>query len=205
MSRYCTVLLVASSLVIGCDSMGTKKDKGATSGNRNDATSMKSRMNDQAAVKTAVATIKPSKAATTQPVANNVMGTITFTQAGDSMKVAVNLTGLPPNSTHGFHIHEKSDLSAADLMSAGLHFNPAGHKHGGPNSPMAHAGDFGNITSDANGNVNTEMTVKGITLDNSPTGVIGRSVIVHAKVDDLKTDPSGNSGARVAGGVIEAK
>ena len=84
-------------------------------------------------------------------------------------------------------------------MSVGPHFNPNGHKHGGPNSPMAHAGDFGNITSDANGNVNTEMTVKGVTLDTSSTGIIGRSVIVHAKADDLKNDPSGNSGGALLG------
>lgn len=204
MSRHCMLLLVAFSLAVGCDSMGMKKDKG-TNRNKNDASSMKSRMNDQATAKMAMATIKPSKAATTQPVANNVMGTVTFTQAGDSVKVNVNLTGLPSNSTHGIHLHEKADMSDPALMSVGPHFNPEGHKHGGPGSPMAHAGDFGNITSDANGNVNTEMTMKGITLDNGPMGIVGRSVIVHAKADDLKTDPSGNSGARVAGGVIEAK
>ena len=200
--NYLTFLATAS-LLVGCDSMGMKRDKGAN--DRNDPKSMRSRMNDNAPVKTAVATIKPSRAATTQPVANNVMGTVTFTPLGDSVKVAVNLTGLPPNSTHGIHVHEKGDMSDPALMSVGAHFDPAGHKHGGPDSPMAHAGDFGNITSDANGNVNTEMTVKRITLDNSATGIIGRSVIVHAKADDLKTDPSGNSGARVAGGVIEAK
>jgi len=201
----CFTFLVAASLLVGCDSMGAKKDKGTTSNNKNDNTSMKARMNDNAPAKMAVATIKPSKAATTQPVANNVMGTVTFTQMGDSVKMAVNLTGLPANSTHGIHIHEKADMSDPGLASVGGHFNPEGHKHGGPNSPMAHAGDFGNITSDGNGNVNTEMTVKGITLDTGTTGIIGRSVIVHAKADDLQTDPSGNSGARVAGGVIEAK
>src|SRR5438045_3024552 len=105
MSRY-TLLLVAASLVVGCDSMG-KKDK--TPSEKADTTSMKSRMNDTMQAKMAVATIKPSKAATTQPVNNNVMGTVTFAQMGDSVKVTVNLTGLEPNSTHGFHIHEKAD------------------------------------------------------------------------------------------------
>ncbi|CAN5688392.1 N/A [soil metagenome] len=198
--KHCSLMLVAGSLLVGCQDMGTKKEKP-----KNEATSMKTRMNDTAPAKMAGATLKPSKAATTQPVANNVMGTVTFTQMGDSVKMAVNLTGLEPNSTHGIHIHEKADLSDPGLMSTGGHFNPEGHKHGGPNSPMAHAGDFGNITSDANGNVNTEMTLKGITLDTGPMGIIGRSVIVHAKADDLKTDPAGNAGARVAGGVIEAK
>lgn len=204
MSRNCMVLLIAGSLMVGCNSTDTKKDK-SMSKETSDTTSMKAKMNEQAAPKMAAATIRPSKAATTQPVANDVMGTVTFTQAPDGMNVNIHLTGLPPNSTHGIHIHDKGDMSAADLMSVGAHFNPEGHKHGGPNSPMAHAGDFGNITSDANGAVNTDIMVKGVTLDNSPTGIIGRSVIIHAKADDLKTDPSGNSGARVAGGVIEAK
>jgi Cu-Zn family superoxide dismutase len=149
--------------------------------------------------------IKPSSAATTQPANNNVTGTVTFVQTGsDTIKVVVDLTGLAPNTKHGFHIHEKGDLSDPQLMSAGAHFNPAGHKHGGPDSPMAHAGDLGNVTADSNGNVRTEMTVKGISLDkDSPNNIVGRSVLVHAKEDDLKTDPSGNSGGRVAGGVIE--
>src|SRR5215203_1078136 len=132
MSRYCLLLLVALSLIVGCDGMGMKKDKG-TSSDKNDPSSMKSRMNDKMQAKMATATIRPSKAATTQPVANNVMGTVTFAQAGDSVKMTVNLTGLPPNSTHGIHIHEKGDMSAADLSSVGAHFNPEGHKHGGPN------------------------------------------------------------------------
>jgi Cu-Zn family superoxide dismutase len=124
---------------------------------------------------------------------------------GGIVRATVNLTGLPPNSTHGFHIHEKGDLSAPDLASAGSHFNPRGHQHGGPSSPMSHAGDLGNVTSDASGNVSTEMTVNGVTVDQGTTGIVGRSVILHAQADDLKTDPSGNSGARIAGGVIEAK
>ena len=194
-------LLLSLALAIGCDSMNKNKKQS----DAKDPSSMKSQMNPTAAAKMAVATMRPSKAATTQPVASNVMGTVTFNQMGDMTTVAINLTGLPPNSTHGIHVHEKSDMSAPDLMSTGAHFNPGGHKHGGPNTPMAHAGDFGNVTSDANGNVNTEITVKGITLDTGPMGVIGRSVIIHAKADDLKTDPSGNSGARVSGGVIEAK
>lgn len=204
MKRNWIALSVASLLLIGCES--TRKDQnGASRADRNDPSSMRSRMNNQQAAKTAVANIKPSKASTTQPTMNNVSGTITFTQQMGAMKVAINLSGLPANSTHGIHIHEKGDMSAPDLMSVGAHFNPQGHKHGGPESPIAHAGDFGNITSDANGNVNTEINVRGITLDEGAMNVIGKSVIIHAKADDLKTDPSGNSGARIAGGVIEVK
>lgn len=203
---YLSLALVASLvLALGCDSM--KKNNSGTSmkSDRNDPNSMRNKMNANAPARMAVAMIKPSKAATTQPANSNVTGTITFTQMGDSVTVAVNLTGLEPNSTHGIHLHEKSDMSDPALMSVGPHFNPEGHKHGGPNSPMAHAGDLGNITADANGNVNTEMTVKGITLDTGTMGVVGRTIMIHAKADDLKSDPAGNSGMRVAGGGVEAK
>jgi len=193
------VVITSLALVcVGCDSMGKdKSSKSGTSGMQAGADMAK---------KTAVANVKASQAAATQPANQNVSGTVSFTQtAPDTVMVMVDLTGLAPNSKHGFHIHEKGDLSAPDLSSAGGHFNPAGHKHGGPDGTMSHAGDLGNITADASGNVKTEITAHGITVDKSNTGIIGRSIVVHAKEDDLKSDPSGNSGARVAAGVIEMK
>jgi Cu-Zn family superoxide dismutase len=197
----CISFIVAASfaLVAGCESWNKDKSRDNKS---DDATRMS---RDPAKMKTATATIRPSRAAATQPVENSVHGTVTFTQTGsDQMKVMVVLSGLRPNTTHGFHIHEKGDLSDAELMSAGAHFNPAGHKHGGPESAMAHAGDLGNVTADHTGAVRTEMNVKNINLDEgSPNNVVGKSVLVHAKEDDLKTDPSGNAGGRIAGGVIE--
>ena len=207
-TRYFTLALIAllAPLAFGCESTKKKNETSNTTtrSERNDPNSMHNKMNTTTPVKTAVAVIKPSKAATTQPVNANVMGTVTLSQMGDTVKVAVNLTGLEPNSTHGIHIHEKADMSDPGLASVGGHFNPQGHKHAGPDSPLAHAGDLGNITADGNGNVNTEINVRGITLFDNTMGVIGRSVIIHAKADDLKTDPAGNSGLRVAGGVIEA-
>jgi flagellar hook-basal body protein len=95
-----------------------------------------------------------------------VTGLVSFTQMNDGVKVIVRLSGLAPNTTHGFHIHEKGDLSDPALASAGAHFNPKGHKHGGPQSAMAHAGDLGNVTSDANGNVK----VNQIQQDGFPAG-----------------------------------
>ncbi len=154
---------------------------------------------------TARAEVKPSQAATTQPTDSNVTGTVTFTQTGDNMRISVDLSGFAPNSVHGFHIHEKGDFTDAQLLSAGGHFNPAGHQHGAPGSPLSHAGDLGNLTADANGNVKTELVVKGISLDpKSATNIVGRGVVVHAGVDDLKTDPAGKSGSRIAGGKIVA-
>ena len=153
-----------------------------------------------AGAKSATATVEPSKA----PGQDNVAGTVTFTPAGNGVKVHAEITGLTPNGKHGFHIHEKSDLSAPDLASAGAHFNPGGHKHGGPDATERHGGDLGNLEADASGKATYDATIEGITLDDGPTGIIGKSVIVHEKADDLKTDPSGNSGARIGGGVIKA-
>src|SRR5712692_4836325 len=70
---------------------------------------------------------------------SQVTGTVTFTQHGNQVTVVADVRGLPPNSSHGFHIHEKGDCSAPDAMSAGGHFNPDQHPHGSPNMPMHHA------------------------------------------------------------------
>lgn len=152
---------------------------------------------------TAVAKIMPSQAATTRPTASHVMGTVMFTAVDGGVMVVADLQGLKPDSNHGFHIHEKGDLSAPDLSSAGGHFNPDHHHHGGPHSAASHAGDLGNITADAQGNAHLEIMLHDVTLETGPRGLIGRSVIVHADPDDLKTDPAGNAGPRIAGGVIE--
>lgn len=145
------------------------------------------------------AEVKPAAAAATQPtVMGNVTGTVTFTQDGKDLKVVADLKGLTPGM-HGFHIHEKGDLSAPDLSSAGDHYNPGGKHHGGMDAVEHHAGDLGNINADKDGNAHKEGVMKDMNADD----LKGHSVIVHAKPDDEKTDPSGNSGARIAGGKIE--
>jgi Cu-Zn family superoxide dismutase len=158
------------------------------------------------ATKTAVATLAPSKAATTQPTDNHVTGTVTFTPAaGDKVHVTAHITGLQPNSTHGFHIHEKGDLSAPDLTSAGGHFNPSKHEHGAPGA-NSHGGDMGNIKADASGMAMVDMDIPGVSIGTGqPNDIVGKAVIVHGKEDDLKSQPSGNAGSRVAGGVIQLK
>jgi superoxide dismutase, Cu-Zn family len=131
-----------------------------------------------------------------------VSGTVTFSREGSRVRVDVDVQGLPPNSTHGFHIHEFGDCSTPDFASAGGHFNPEGHMHAGPETPMRHAGDLGNIKADAQGNAKEQLTVGNITLGSGMNNILGRSVIVHANADDLKTQPSGNAGGRIACGVI---
>jgi Cu-Zn family superoxide dismutase len=142
----------------------------------------------------AVANLQPSSG-------SQVKGTVTFTKMGDDVQVVADVENLKPGK-HGFHIHEKGDCSAPDASSAGAHFNPTHQHHGGPDSVERHAGDFGNITADASGKGHLDW--KGKLKFSGAESIIGKSVIVHEKEDDLKTDPSGNSGTRIACGVIEA-
>ncbi len=143
---------------------------------------------------TATATLAPT-------AGNNVKGTVTFTQKSDKVTVDAKLSGLKPGA-HGFHVHEKGDCSAPDGMSAGGHFNPTGKPHGDPNAPDHHAGDMPMLQSDASGNATLSIELGVITVGSGATDVVGKSVIVHADPDDFKTQPTGNSGARVACGVI---
>lgn len=131
---------------------------------------------------------------------NSVSGTVTFEKIENGMKVLVDVHGLTPGK-HGFHIHEFGDCSSKDAASAGGHFNPAMVSHGGPMDQMRHEGDMGNIVADQSGNAKMEYTDPKMTFEGS-NSIIGRSIIVHASEDDLKTQPTGNSGARIACGVI---
>lgn len=204
MNVLASAVLAMSLVTGGCES-SDKHDEKATASKQDSPQREKETMQAMADAKQAVATLGPSKAATTQPAENNVSGTVTFVEMPDNaVRVVAEVKGLKPNSTHGFHIHEKGDLSAPDLSSAGAHYNPTGHKHGGPMSPMKHVGDLGNLTADAQGNAKLEATIDNASLTGE-NSLVGKSVLVHAAADDLKTDPSGNSGARIAGGVIQMK
>jgi Cu-Zn family superoxide dismutase len=131
---------------------------------------------------------------------NNVSGTVTFTKVAGGVKVVAEVSGLTPGG-HGFHIHEFGDCSAPDAMSAGGHFNPHHTEHGGPDAKARHAGDFGNIVADESGKARYERVDPVIALD-GPHAIIGYAVIVHEKADDLKSQPTGDAGGRVACGVI---
>jgi superoxide dismutase, Cu-Zn family len=136
---------------------------------------------------------------------NNVRGTVRFTaQADGSVQVVADLTGLTPNAQHAIHVHETGDCSAPDAMSAGGHYNPEAKPHGLPPAEERHAGDLGNLTADAAGNAHYVITVNNISVSNGKNPVLGKAVIVHAKVDD-GGQPTGNAGARVGCGVISAR
>lgn len=129
-------------------------------------------------------------------------GVVWFMQSGDTVKVVADLSGLSPNSKHGFHIHEWGDCSDPAAKSAGGHYNPQGHPHAGPQADSHHAGDLGNVEADAQGKAHLELTLHDVTIRGGENPIIGRSVILHAKADDLKTQPSGDAGDRVGCGVI---
>lgn len=131
---------------------------------------------------------------------NNVSGVITFTTTSDGILVKGDIHGLTPGK-HGFHIHELGDCSAPDGTTAGGHFNPSGMPHGAPMDMQRHEGDMGNIEADALGNAHVEYVDKMIRFT-GPNSIIGRGVIVHRDPDDLKSQPTGNAGPRVACGVI---
>lgn len=134
---------------------------------------------------------------------NTASGTLSFEQHGSHVMVVAVVSGLKPGQQHGFHIHEKGDCSAPDGTSAGGHFNPTAQPHG-PQSAAHHAGDMPSLQADANGVAQARFHLEGVTLAEGATSLIGRGVIVHAGPDDYATQPTGNSGARIACGVIKA-
>jgi len=134
---------------------------------------------------------------------SNAKGTVNLTWKGHDVLVTGNFSGLKPNAEQGFHVHEKGDCSAPDATSAGGHFNPDAKAHGIPASGSHHAGDMPNIKSDANGNAAYSATISGFAVNSGPTGILGKSVVVHRDPDDYKSQPAGNSGPRIACGLIK--
>jgi len=130
-------------------------------------------------------------------------GTVSFSPHGaDAVMVTVDISGLKPNAEHGFHVHERGDCSAPDAMSAGGHFNPLGKKHGGTTGEH-HAGDIPNLKADAQGRVRGSFEISGMSVEGGPLGIIGKSVVVHRDPDDYRSQPAGDSGPRIACGVVQ--
>lgn len=132
-----------------------------------------------------------------------VSGRLVLVPRGMGVHLTGEIGGLQPGSSHGFHIHEKGDCSAADASSAGGHFNPAAQPHGRAGHGAHHAGDADNLVADGHGVARVDMHLDGVTLgDGGPADIAGRAVVVHAEPDDYRSQPAGNAGARVACGVI---
>jgi Cu-Zn family superoxide dismutase len=133
-----------------------------------------------------------------------VAGALELVSSDGAVAMTGLVTGLKPGSEHGFHIHEKGDCSSPDFKSAGDHFNPTSQPHGDPAMPPHHLGDIPNLMADEMGKAPVNARIEGVTLgDQGPNDLVGRAVVVHAERDDYKTQPSGNSGDRIACGVIQ--
>jgi Cu-Zn family superoxide dismutase len=131
---------------------------------------------------------------------NNAKGLVTFTKEEDGVRVIAVFEGVPAG-VHGFHIHEFGDCSSADGTAAGGHFNPQNMEHAGPMAEKRHVGDLGNITADESGKAQLNYVDKHLAFS-GPNSILGRGLILHAKADDLKTQPTGDAGGRIACGVI---
>ena len=146
--------------------------------------------------KSAVATLTPN-------ATSGVTGIVVFSGGSTSVDVHVTASGLQPGSIHGFHVHENGNCASTDFMSAGNHFNPT-HKPHGPQDKPHHAGDMPSLLADPAGKIDARFTLEGVTLGGAE-GFVGHAVILHATADDFDAQPSGNSGARIACGVIAAE
>ena len=155
-----------------------------------------------AATKPAARVKAPEGFALLEPTHGNLTnGTVRFTQEGDRLLVVAKVHNLPPNSEHGFHLHEKGDCSSGDGMSTGGHFNPDGRPHGPQGGPH-HDGDMPMLKANASGVAEAAFVLQGVTVSAGPHSVVGKGLIVHRDPDDYTTQPTGNSGARIACGVV---
>ena len=165
--------MLAAAVILGCASTGADHAEGEH-------------------VVRAVARMLPTEG-------SGASGTVTFTRTEVGVRIQADISGLTPGY-HGFHVHQWGDASAPDGKSAGGHFNPHGTDHALPEAAVRHVGDLGNLHAGADGRAVYDRVDTGLTLD-GPNSIVGRGLIIHAKLDD-GGQPTGNAGARVAIGVI---
>jgi len=145
----------------------------------------------------------PAANAQLQPTrGNSTSGEVRFVQQGETVRVSGEVRGLKPNGEHGFHIHERGDCSSGDGMSTGGHYNPGGHRHGAYGRGEHHVGDLPSLKADADGVARFAFESSSIAVGSGRNDIVGHGLIVHRDPDDYTTQPTGNSGPRLACAVI---
>ena len=176
MRGLAAMMLVAPMVLAGCTTNGTSTETPPAAGR--------------------VAT------ATLSTAAGKDIGKVTIREVEGGLTVSVDVRDLPPGM-HGAHLHTVGKCEGPDFASAGGHWNPTNMKHGSMNPQGPHEGDMPNLMIGADGRGELTTRLAGATFD-SLMDADGAAMVIHAAADDLKTDPSGNSGARVACGVLAA-
>ena len=177
-AHFLGIILLLFSVLVGCN----------TSENREDS---------------AITVMEPVAARTVEIInaKGDKIGKVLLTQEKNGVRLHIQATGLTPGK-HGFHIHEKA-FEGTDYQAAGGHFKPTGAQHGLKNPKGPHLGDMRNLIVKADGTAKqTEFLAKANLRKSDEFSLLGRSIIIHSGEDDQVSDPSGNSGDRIAGGVI---
>jgi Cu-Zn family superoxide dismutase len=182
-------------VLVGCGGAGDdQRTSAAASDNPTPQHTATSPDAAQADVTRAVAVLEPT-------AGNEAHGKVELRTVAGGVEITAEITGLEPGSTHGFHIHQYGDVSAADGTAAGGHYNPEGFDHALPTHSPRHAGDLGNLQADDDGVARRSIVVDNLTIAGRQDPVLGRAVILHAGPDD-GSQPTGGAGARIAQGVI---
>ncbi|MEH0155487.1 superoxide dismutase family protein [Limibacter armeniacum] len=197
-----SIAIVTALLFVGCNKPAQEQDNSHAHGDH-DGDDMK----DAKEVMDEGATTTISKKAMAQLDAksgSNLTGTVTFTEEGGKVKMEVEVSNVAPG-VHAIHLHEKGDCSSDDGKSAGGHWNPTEEPHGEWGHGEFHMGDIGNleISEDGKGTLSFETDKWAIGGDDAKKDIIGKAVIIHAKADDMKSQPSGAAGDRIGCGVIQ--
>lgn len=203
MKRYKLGLISASlalALVVGCRSQdGTREHEQETGG----AEAPTAADQPSSAAAPTGAPAGPAMTATLQgaPDDTDFSGTVTLTPDGTGVRVVAELSGVDTDGQHAIHVHENGmcdhEAGGKHFTSAGSHFNPAGAEHACPPTEPRHAGDMGNVAI-SGGSGRLELTLNNVTADQ----LAGKAIILHAKQDDCKTQPTGDAGDRLACGVV---